>query len=82
MQSPLSINSLNVSPDASQIVYGGPDGYCRVESAFDPPPGTKRMPALQLKGHVGDVLCARWFPSGKVSFARGFGMIAALSITN
>jgi hypothetical protein len=24
--------------------------------------------ALQLKGHVGDVLDAKWFPSGEVSY--------------
>lgn len=43
------------------MVIGGPDGYCVVLSPQKP------EEVLELKGHVGDVLNAKWFPSGEVS---------------
>lgn len=74
----LNINCIDVSPDGRQIVYGGPDGYCRVETVSSPSaassipvdvtssqqPSTSSI--VKLKGHVGDVLSTRWFPSGQV----------------
>ena len=44
------------------MVIGGPDGYCVVL--------TPQMPeeVLELKGHVGDVLNVKWFPSGEVCY--------------
>ncbi|KAJ9120840.1 hypothetical protein QFC22_002774 [Naganishia vaughanmartiniae] len=58
---PLSINTIDISPDGSQLVYGGPDGYCYVH-----PLSHSTLPPLELKGHVGDVLDVKWFPSGSV----------------
>ncbi|KAJ9105318.1 hypothetical protein QFC21_001686 [Naganishia friedmannii] len=58
---PLSINAVDISPDGSQLVYGGPDGYCYVH-----PLSHSTSPPLELKGHVGDVLDVKWFPSGSV----------------
>lgn len=47
------------------MVIGGPDGYCVVLSPQKP------EDVVELKGHVGDVLDVKWFPSGEVSAARG-----------
>ncbi len=57
----LSINVLDYSPKAGKLIVGGPDGYAVV---LDP---ARPSEALQLKGHVGDVLDAKWFRSGEVS---------------
>ncbi|KAJ9095754.1 hypothetical protein QFC19_007467 [Naganishia cerealis] len=62
---PLSINAVDLSPDGSQLVYGGPDGYCYVHP-LAPAPSHATASPLELKGHVGDVLDVKWFPSGSV----------------
>jgi proteasomal ATPase-associated factor 1 len=54
------INSVAYSDKAGQLLIGGPDGYAVVLSPSDP------SSALELKGHVGDVLHVSWFPSGEV----------------
>lgn len=51
------IDAIAVSPDDSQLVVGGRDGYCVVWSASGTTP---------LVGHVSDVLDVKWFPSGEV----------------
>lgn len=63
---PLSINTVDISPDGSQLVYGGPDGYCYVHSLSAANSDAKPRAPLELKGHVGDVLDVKWFPSGSV----------------
>ncbi|GMK56514.1 hypothetical protein CspeluHIS016_0303540 [Cutaneotrichosporon spelunceum] len=55
----LSINALDYSARARKLVVAGPDGYVVI---LDP----ATSDALQLQGHVGDVLDAKWFPSGEV----------------
>ena len=67
MQAPLDINTIDVSPDGSHIVYGGPDGYCYVHELAGAQPSKSQAKPMQLKGHVGDVLDVKWFPSGEVS---------------
>ncbi|GHJ84192.1 hypothetical protein NliqN6_0594 [Naganishia liquefaciens] len=62
---PLSINAIDVSPDGSQLVYGGPDGYCYVHP-LSATSEDRVIKPLELKGHVGDVLDVKWFPSGSV----------------
>ncbi|KAJ9122208.1 hypothetical protein QFC24_004438 [Naganishia onofrii] len=57
----MCINAVDLSPDGSQLVYGGPDGYCYVH-----PLSHLTSPPLELKGHVGDILDVKWFPSGSV----------------
>lgn len=61
---------IDVSPDGSQIAYGGPDGYCYVQDLADSQTGQPRAKPLKLKGHVGDVLDVKWFPSGEVKIIR------------
>ncbi|BEJ11807.1 hypothetical protein CspHIS471_0202670 [Cutaneotrichosporon sp. HIS471] len=56
----LSINALDYSSKAGKLVAGGPDGYVVV---LDP---ARPSETLHLKGHVGDVLDVKWFPSGEV----------------
>lgn len=57
---------MDLSPDGSQLVYGGPNGYCYVHPLTTPNGDAKPHPPLELKGHVGDVLDVKWFPSGSV----------------
>lgn len=64
---PPGINSIDVSPHGTHVVYGGPDGYCYVqEVASTTSDGKTQDQKLELKGHVGDVLDVKWFPSGEV----------------
>jgi WD40 repeat protein len=62
-QAPLDINVIDVTPDGNHIAYAGPDGYCHVQEVK----GDAQEKSLKLKGHVGDVLDVKWFPSGEVS---------------
>lgn len=63
LSAPLDLNCVDVNSRNTHIVYGGPDGYCRVTALGDPIGKSDR---IKLQGHVGDVLDARWFPSGEV----------------
>ena len=64
-QPPLHVNALEYSPKGSRLVVGGPDGYCMV-LPVDGGAG------VEMKGHVGDVLDVKWFPSGEVCFSSTF----------
>ena len=63
-QAPLHINSIALSPQHDRLVVGGPDGFCAVLPATSSSSGGE---GVLLKGHVGDVLDCKWFPSGQVS---------------
>jgi proteasomal ATPase-associated factor 1 len=49
------------------MVVCGPDGYCVVVPCG---PDARIDEKVELKGHVGDVIDAKWFPSGEVSHFR------------
>jgi proteasomal ATPase-associated factor 1 len=55
-----------ISSNNDQVVYGGPDGYCHVHEISEAGPSSERK-TTKLKGHVGDILDVKWFPSGQVS---------------
>ncbi|GFZ46381.1 hypothetical protein JCM24511_04628 [Saitozyma sp. JCM 24511] len=60
----LQINSLAYSSTRHKLVVGGPDGYCALL-----PTGQEarvKEETVLLKGHVGDVLDVKFFPSGEV----------------
>ena len=44
-------------------MVAGPDGYCVIVPTS---PDPKLEETVHLNGHVGDVLDAKWFPSGEV----------------
>jgi len=68
IQAPLQINAMDHSPTNGQLVVGGPDGYCAILSAGPEGLGSgSGTGVVELKGHVGDVLDVKWFPSGEVS---------------
>ena len=48
----------------NQIAVGGPDGFLVVLPSG---PEGRVEDAVEMKGHVGDVLDVKWFPSGEVS---------------
>jgi len=62
-KAPLHINSIALSPQHDRLVVGGPDGFCAVVPATS---SSTDGDGVLLKGHVGDVLDCKWFPSGKV----------------
>jgi proteasomal ATPase-associated factor 1 len=64
-KAPLHINSIALSPQHDRLVAGGPDGFCAVVSASS---SSTDGEGVLLKGHVGDVLDCKWFPSGQVCF--------------
>jgi hypothetical protein len=64
-QPPLQINSLAYSHTVQRLVVGGPDGYCAVLPTG--PEAKVSEESVVLKGHVGDVLNVKFFPSGQVS---------------
>jgi len=55
-----------ISSGDDQVAYGGPDGYCYVQETSEAGPSSEKK-TTKLKGHVGDVLDVKWFPSGQVS---------------
>ena len=62
----MHINTIAHSASSSRILIGGPDGYCAILSTS---PDARPEDKLELKGHVGDVLDVRWFPSDEVCYA-------------
>ncbi|WWC69689.1 uncharacterized protein I206_103632 [Kwoniella pini CBS 10737] len=62
LDAPLHINSISLNPNTPHIVIGGQDGYCTILSTTL----NSSEKQVQLKGHVGDVLDVKWFPSGEV----------------
>jgi proteasomal ATPase-associated factor 1 len=48
------------------MVIGGPDGFCVVVPASSTSTSGE---GVQLKGHLGDVLDCKWFPSGQVGLS-------------
>ena len=65
MQPALTINSLAHSAKRQKLAVAGPDGYLSLVSTKL---GAAEEEAVVLKGHVGDVLDVKFFPSGEVSF--------------
>ncbi|KAJ3219780.1 hypothetical protein HDU67_009592 [Dinochytrium kinnereticum] len=65
-----SINDLNVSPSGSLIIVGGDDGLACVLDAQD------LSRRIVLRGLVGDISVARFFPSGKVALTAGQDLTA------
>lgn len=59
------MNTLAYSPQKALLAVGGPDGYlCTLPAGMEGKEESKLF-----KGHVGDVLDVKFFPSGEVSFA-------------
>lgn len=64
-QAPLHVNAIALSPRGDRIAVAGPDGYLVI---FPTSPEARKDDKVELKGHVGDVLDVKWFPSGEVSY--------------
>ena len=63
MQPALIVNSLAYSAKRQKLAIAGPDGYlCLMSTSASK---HDEAPVL-LKGHVGDVLDVKFFPSGEV----------------
>jgi proteasomal ATPase-associated factor 1 len=60
----LTVNSLAHSAKRQKLAVAGPDGYLALVNSKQ---GAPHEPAVLLKGHVGDVLDVKFFPSGEVS---------------
>jgi proteasomal ATPase-associated factor 1 len=62
LQPPLHINALAHSAQKGLLAVAGPDGYlCVLPAGME-----GKEEAKPLKGHVGDVLDVKFFPSGEV----------------
>ncbi|WVO16996.1 hypothetical protein L204_104682 [Cryptococcus depauperatus] len=61
---PSRINTLSINPKTAQIVIGSDDGYCMILPTTVN--ASHNHNGVKLQGHVGDVRCVKWFPSGEV----------------
>ena len=59
----MHVNAIALSPGGDRIAVAGPDGYLVILSTS---PEARKDEKVELKGHVGDVLDVKWFPSGEV----------------